>query len=101
MRIPETVTIFGMLVRVIETDLDDDTAGFYDPKSNTIFLDHTLKRQDKIVTLIHEMTHAVAIRLNWIGSMSKEEIEFVCDHVATVVAENFYLRNRDKRSDRF
>lgn len=97
MKIPSSVEIFGQRVSVRVVDLTDITpgaAGFYDPRIESIFIHSDLSDKDAAVTLVHEMVHALASRLNWIGAIDHDVIELLCDHVAVAVVENFKLSAR-------
>ena len=74
----------------------DGAVGYYDPSSRTIGLDHRLKGDAKMSTIIHEVFHAYCSRIGirQMPSWSIDTEERIAEEFATVLIENFRMTLR-------
>ena len=85
--------VFGLNIPVREADLsEEDAHGLYLRKKKQILLDHNLKDEDFLHTLLHESFHAVFDRISLRQGVSTEAEEIICDTFATFLLENFHLK---------
>jgi len=47
------------VLRIVEHKIEGDTFGYYDPDTHTIALDSRLAEDQRRVTLLHEVAHAL------------------------------------------
>jgi Zn-dependent peptidase ImmA (M78 family) len=70
-------------------------AGYYDYGSGTITIEASLKADDYIHTLVHEICHAIFHRGGLHQAKMPTELEeIICEQVATVLTENFRLTRK-------
>lgn len=73
-------------------------AGYYDPNKKLIVVDASLKGDDYICTLIHEVIHALFHRAGLHQTKIPSAVEeMICEQVATVITENFSVSAKRKR----
>lgn len=95
--LPKQVITFGVLYTVKEDDLrgmgDDgnDLCGRVLFKKRLILIEKTMDRDNKILTLLHELGHATAYRLGlYLTESWKHDIEELCvENINVANVENF------------
>ena len=74
-----------------------ETAGFmgyYDPSDKIIKIDSSLVGMDHIVTIIHELQHALYDRCSFSLAVDPALVEVIIDCTSKMIAENFKLTKR-------
>lgn len=95
MKRPDFVDIFGRLVILdFEEGLKDNEEADGDYKDGVIRLDDTLKDEDLICTLIHEMVHALFDRAGLRQGIQDQAEEVCAEQVAIMMIENFKITPR-------
>lgn len=90
-----TLDVFGMKIKVVYKDLSEaNLAGVFVASEKTIFIDNHQPKCDQEASLIHELTHAISYRAGWCQVLSKEVEEFICEHISSVILDNFKLTKK-------
>jgi len=87
--------VFGQEIPVYKAKLPDEFAGAYVPAEKKIVLSDSLKEnsEDFLVTLIHELGHAMCDRLGLrnMPSHNDDWEEILVDNYATMLCENLSI----------
>lgn len=87
--------IFGECVEVQITDNlihDEGFSGDYCSRTKTIRVDGSLKGDDFLTTLVHELVHALSDRVSLKEALDDQTEEIIADTFAKAIVENFHLR---------
>lgn len=90
------LNILGRIVKIKKfKNTGENIAGFYDFDTKEIGIDASLKKDDAVSTLIHEVGHALFHRGGLIQcNISREVQEIIVEQYATVLLDNFKLTRK-------
>lgn len=93
MKLPEKLTVFGMDFRVCDSHEDSEGySGYCCFETNTIYVNPEQPVREQMVTLLHELGHAVFKRCS-INQVVDENIEeIIVDNMAIAICENFQIK---------
>ena len=95
--------VYGQKVKVEKVkNLDEqhNACGAYNPLTKTILIDTRLKKDDLIVTYLHEIIHAMADRLGYSNTgVSFDMEEMIADNIAVMLVENFDIKIKCKKKN--
>lgn len=84
--------ILGQKIPVIKEEsliTGKGIAGYYDPSKVYISVDKSLKGKDLTLTILHEVVHAVLLRVGLhCTAMHSDLHEIVCENVSNALYEN-------------
>ena len=84
--------ILGRKIPVkVTKDLDNSFAGLYKFKEKEILIQEGQTKNDAVMTLIHEMFHALSHRAGIAQVISPEMDEIIAEQVSIMIHENFNL----------
>lgn len=88
--------IFGVTVPVKEYKnliQERGWSGYYDITEKVIYIDASLKGEERLQTIIHEFGHSVMYRTAMQQTKIPHEVfEIIVDNFATAIVENFNLK---------
>jgi len=90
--------IFGECVEIREVDNllhDEQTAGDYCSRTKTIRIDSSLRGDEFLTTLIHELVHALSDRISIRQALDHQTEEIIADTFAKAIVENFRLKLKE------
>ena len=87
----KSLNVLGQKVKVIYADLSSEAiCGKYSYDQKTMYIEKTLSKEQKNITLFHELFHAVIDRAGLLNTaISSDAQEIICDQFAKVLVENF------------
>ena len=86
------LTILGQKIPVLVTkDIDNSFAGLYNFKEKKIYIQEGQTRNDAVMTLMHEMFHALSHRAGISQVISNEMEEVLAEQISIMIHENFNL----------
>jgi Zn-dependent peptidase ImmA (M78 family) len=88
-----SLTIFGRKIKVEYKDiLQDGYLGLFIPDQSKIIIDKSLPDAAKLLTLLHELTHAVFARAGLNQAIKRELEEVIAEQISIAIKENFDIK---------
>jgi Zn-dependent peptidase ImmA (M78 family) len=89
---PKRLFVFGKACEITYLEhIEDGIAGEFDPETYKIKININLDAETVLITIVHEICHALFYRLNYHSFLTENEIELLCDQFAVMIVENFDL----------
>jgi hypothetical protein len=90
--------IFGQKTPVkVTKELPEHLAGLYRTREKDILISDGQTKDDAIMTMLHEMTHAVFRRAGLSQSIDHDLEEVVAEQISIAIHENFNLSLKKKK----
>lgn len=81
------INVFGKEITIKYKKISGDLDGYYCKDKFEIYIDNTLKGNNKIHTEWHEVGHAFLHRLGWEEVMDDNTCELFCEQLGTMLTE--------------
>lgn len=90
------INILGKKIKVKYRDMTkENVCGHYIYAENLIEINNKMDKETQLITLVHEIIHAVLARSGVHNARISHDVEeIISDQVAKVIIENFILKKR-------
>jgi len=93
-----SLNIFGQKTPVkVTKELPDHLAGIYRIREKDILISEGQTKDDAIMTMLHELTHAVFRRAGLSQSVEHDLEEVIAEQMSIAIHENFNLSLKKRR----
>lgn len=89
--------IFGVKIKIIKSDLPEDTDGEYCPATKTIKINSIIKDNNLLKeTILHEQIHALFDIMGFSLVLKDEIEELIVHHISSWIVKNYDIRDLEK-----
>ena len=93
-KMPKSLLVFGETIPIeLKKGMrDEGTLGEYNKETKIITMDADLPNDELMLTLLHEMGHAIEDRVSISQAIDKDVFEIITDTFAKCLVENFSIK---------